>query len=147
MNIFSCLFYFIYLFLFFSEHLDFLWTFQLVMFSYVSSFVHCSFVMFSYVFLICSLQFCTFLSSDIFYRFTTFIIFLNCLFFFPEFNNSNVGIDSNWELLNPHGYRFFLPGSVGLAWTEPSSTINSSNQVIHCIVCIISYFVLLFIYM
>ncbi|XP_075230213.1 cobalamin trafficking protein CblD-like [Lycorma delicatula] len=45
-----------------------------------------------------------------------------------EFNNSNVGIESNWELLNPHGYRFFLPGSVGLAWTEPSSTINSSSQ-------------------
>lgn len=51
------------------------------------------------------------------------------IFIITEFNNSNVGINSNWELLNPHGYRFFLPGSIGLAWTEPSSTINSNSQV------------------
>ncbi|XP_039291428.1 cobalamin trafficking protein CblD-like isoform X2 [Nilaparvata lugens] len=29
-------------------------------------------------------------------------------------------VNSNWELLDPNGYSFFLPGSIGLAWTEPN---------------------------
>lgn len=36
-------------------------------------------------------------------------------------------VNSNWELLDPNGYSFFLPGSIGLAWTEPNH-IDSLSQ-------------------
>lgn len=38
-----------------------------------------------------------------------------------DVTNASIGPSSNWELLAPHGYRFFLPGSVGPGWHDAST--------------------------
>ncbi|XP_016836509.1 methylmalonic aciduria and homocystinuria type D homolog, mitochondrial isoform X2 [Nasonia vitripennis] len=32
------------------------------------------------------------------------------------------GVDPNWELLTPRGFRFYLPGSIGPGWLDASTT-------------------------
>lgn len=36
--------------------------------------------------------------------------------------------NSNWELLTPNGFRFYLPGSVGLAWLDVTTTAQIKTQ-------------------
>ncbi|XP_032678911.1 methylmalonic aciduria and homocystinuria type D homolog, mitochondrial isoform X2 [Odontomachus brunneus] len=36
--------------------------------------------------------------------------------------------NSNWELLTPNGFRFYLPGSVGLAWLDVTTTAQMKTQ-------------------
>lgn len=55
-----------------------------------------------------------------------------------EFDSGCLESPPNWELLNPQGYRFYLPGGVAPAWYDPSSTalpydpylgVSSSSKV------------------
>lgn len=34
------------------------------------------------------------------------------------------GVDPNWELLTPRGFRFYLPGSIGPGWLDSSTTAH-----------------------
>ncbi|XP_014207367.1 methylmalonic aciduria and homocystinuria type D protein, mitochondrial [Copidosoma floridanum] len=39
-----------------------------------------------------------------------------------EVDNHIFGANSNWELLTPHGFRFYLPGGIGPGWLDSSTT-------------------------
>jgi hypothetical protein len=41
-----------------------------------------------------------------------------------------LGTNSNWELLTPRGFRFYLPGSVGPAWLDATTTAQVKTQFI-----------------
>ncbi|XP_076630079.1 cobalamin trafficking protein CblD [Colletes latitarsis] len=41
-----------------------------------------------------------------------------------------LGINSNWELLTPRGFRFYLPGSVGPAWSDVTTTAQVKTQLV-----------------
>lgn len=41
-----------------------------------------------------------------------------------------MGINSNWELLTPRGFRFYLPGSVGPAWLDATTTAQVKTQLV-----------------
>ncbi|XP_014231910.1 methylmalonic aciduria and homocystinuria type D homolog, mitochondrial [Trichogramma pretiosum] len=43
-------------------------------------------------------------------------------------NNAILGIDSNWELLTPRGFRFYLPGSIGPGWLDATTTAQVEVQ-------------------
>ncbi|XP_046678003.1 cobalamin trafficking protein CblD isoform X1 [Homalodisca vitripennis] len=45
-----------------------------------------------------------------------------------EVTNSSLGLNANWELLTPQGFRFFLPGNTGPAWQDVHSSANISSQ-------------------
>lgn len=36
--------------------------------------------------------------------------------------------NTNWELLTPNGFRFYLPGSIGLAWLDVTTTAQMKTQ-------------------
>ncbi|KAJ9594627.1 hypothetical protein L9F63_027390, partial [Diploptera punctata] len=38
--------------------------------------------------------------------------------------NGSIGLNQNWELLGPRGYRFYLPGSIGPAWHDAYTTVH-----------------------
>ncbi|XP_053985708.1 methylmalonic aciduria and homocystinuria type D homolog, mitochondrial isoform X1 [Hylaeus volcanicus] len=40
-----------------------------------------------------------------------------------------LGINSNWELLTPRGFRFYLPGSVGPGWLDATTTVQVRTQL------------------
>lgn len=40
------------------------------------------------------------------------------------------GINPNWELLTPRGFRFYLPGSVGPAWLDATTTAQTKTQFV-----------------
>ncbi|XP_076244838.1 cobalamin trafficking protein CblD [Calliopsis andreniformis] len=41
-----------------------------------------------------------------------------------------LGINSNWELLTPRGFRFYLPGSVGPGWSDVTTTSQVRTQLV-----------------
>ncbi|XP_033314178.1 methylmalonic aciduria and homocystinuria type D homolog, mitochondrial isoform X1 [Bombus bifarius] len=41
-----------------------------------------------------------------------------------------LGINSNWELLTPRGFRFYLPGSIGPGWSDVTTTIQVKTQLV-----------------
>lgn len=41
-----------------------------------------------------------------------------------------MGVNSNWELLTPRGFRFYLPGSVGPAWLDATTTAQVKTQFV-----------------
>ncbi|XP_058802467.1 cobalamin trafficking protein CblD isoform X2 [Phymastichus coffea] len=41
-----------------------------------------------------------------------------------DFDNHVFGVDPNWELLTPRGFRFYLPGSIGPGWLDASTTAH-----------------------
>lgn len=41
-----------------------------------------------------------------------------------------MGVNSNWELLTPRGFRFYLPGTVGPAWVDATTTAQIKTQFI-----------------
>lgn len=41
-----------------------------------------------------------------------------------------LGINSNWELLTPRGFRFYLPGSIGPGWSDVTTTIQVKTQFV-----------------
>lgn len=42
-----------------------------------------------------------------------------------------LGINSNWELLTPRGFRFYLPGSIGPGWSDVTTTIQVKTQLVN----------------
>ncbi|XP_018059256.1 PREDICTED: methylmalonic aciduria and homocystinuria type D homolog, mitochondrial-like isoform X2 [Atta colombica] len=47
-----------------------------------------------------------------------------------DIDNSVLGINSNWELLTPSGFRFYLPGSIGPAWLDTTTTAQVKTQFV-----------------
>ncbi|XP_066594767.1 methylmalonic aciduria and homocystinuria type D homolog, mitochondrial [Prorops nasuta] len=47
-----------------------------------------------------------------------------------DIDNTVFGTNSNWELLTPRGFRFYLPGSIGLGWLDITSTAQMKTQYI-----------------
>ncbi|XP_012223975.1 methylmalonic aciduria and homocystinuria type D homolog, mitochondrial isoform X2 [Linepithema humile] len=47
-----------------------------------------------------------------------------------DIDNSVLGTNLNWELLTPRGFRFYLPGSVGPAWLDATTTAQVKTQFI-----------------
>ena len=41
-----------------------------------------------------------------------------------------LGINSNWELLTPRGFRFYLPGSVGPGWSDVTTTAQVRTHLV-----------------
>lgn len=41
-----------------------------------------------------------------------------------------LGIHSNWELLTPRGFRFYLPGGIGPGWSDVTTTANVKTQLV-----------------
>lgn len=41
-----------------------------------------------------------------------------------------MGVNSNWELLTPNGFRFYLPGKVGPAWLDATTTAQVKTQFV-----------------
>ena len=39
-----------------------------------------------------------------------------------DIENSIFGVNPNWELLTPAGFRFYLPGSIGPGWLDSATT-------------------------
>ncbi|XP_020280767.1 methylmalonic aciduria and homocystinuria type D homolog, mitochondrial-like isoform X2 [Pseudomyrmex gracilis] len=44
--------------------------------------------------------------------------------------DNSVLSNSNWELLTPRGFRFYLPGRVGLAWLDAATTAQVKTQFV-----------------
>lgn len=49
---------------------------------------------------------------------------------FPDVDGAVLGINSNWELLTPRGFRFYLPGSIGPGWSDVTTTIQVRTQLV-----------------
>lgn len=47
-----------------------------------------------------------------------------------DIDNSVLGVNSNWELLTPRGFRFYLPGSIGPAWLDATTTAQVKTQFV-----------------
>lgn len=47
-----------------------------------------------------------------------------------DLDNSVLGTNSNWELLTPRGFRFYLPGSIGPAWLDATTTAQVKTQFV-----------------
>lgn len=41
-----------------------------------------------------------------------------------------LGINSNWELLTPRGFRFYLPGGIGPGWSDVTTTVHTNTHLI-----------------
>ncbi|XP_017883353.1 methylmalonic aciduria and homocystinuria type D homolog, mitochondrial [Ceratina calcarata] len=41
-----------------------------------------------------------------------------------------LGINSNWELLTPRGFRFYLPGGIGPGWSDVTTTVQVRAQLV-----------------
>lgn len=48
---------------------------------------------------------------------------------FVEVANASLGVNPNWELLAPQGFRFYLPGNSGPAWQDAYSSANIASEV------------------
>lgn len=46
-----------------------------------------------------------------------------------EVANANIGVNPNWELLTPQGFRFYLPGNSGPAWQDVHTSANINSPV------------------
>ncbi|XP_076751380.1 methylmalonic aciduria and homocystinuria type D homolog, mitochondrial isoform X2 [Xylocopa sonorina] len=47
-----------------------------------------------------------------------------------DMDGAVLGIDSNWELLTPRGFRFYLPGSIGPGWSDVTTTLQVRSQLL-----------------
>ncbi|XP_026831172.1 methylmalonic aciduria and homocystinuria type D homolog, mitochondrial isoform X2 [Ooceraea biroi] len=47
-----------------------------------------------------------------------------------DIDSSVLGTNSNWELLTPRGFRFYLPGSVGPAWLDATTTAQVKTHFV-----------------
>lgn len=47
-----------------------------------------------------------------------------------EVDNTVFGTDTNWELLTPRGFRFYLPGSIGPGWLDITTTAQATPQYV-----------------
>ncbi|XP_006624013.1 methylmalonic aciduria and homocystinuria type D homolog, mitochondrial isoform X1 [Apis dorsata] len=47
-----------------------------------------------------------------------------------DVDGAMLGINSNWELLTPRGFRFYLPGSIGPGWSDVTTTIQVRTQLV-----------------
>lgn len=56
-------------------------------------------------------------------------IFAFCLLIL-DMDGSVLGMNSNWELLTPRGFRFYLPGSVGPGWSDVTTTVQVRTQML-----------------
>ncbi|XP_054287203.1 cobalamin trafficking protein CblD-like isoform X2 [Macrosteles quadrilineatus] len=45
-----------------------------------------------------------------------------------EVANTSLGVNPNWELLTPQGFRFYLPGNTGPAWQDVHSSANVASH-------------------
>lgn len=45
-----------------------------------------------------------------------------------ELTNSSLRVNPNWELFAPQGFRFYLPGNIGPAWQDATSTAHITNS-------------------
>lgn len=54
-------------------------------------------------------------------------IFMNS---FVDVDGAVLGINSNWELLTPRGFRFYLPGSIGPGWSDVTTTVQVRTQLL-----------------
>lgn len=50
---------------------------------------------------------------------------------FPDVDGAVLGINSNWELLTPRGFRFYLPGSIGPGWSDVTTTIQVRTELVN----------------
>ncbi|KOC68048.1 Methylmalonic aciduria and homocystinuria type D-like protein, mitochondrial [Habropoda laboriosa] len=41
-----------------------------------------------------------------------------------------LGINSNWELLTPRGFRFYLPGKIGPGWSDVTTTAQVRTHLV-----------------
>ncbi|XP_031839306.2 cobalamin trafficking protein CblD [Nomia melanderi] len=48
-----------------------------------------------------------------------------------DMDGSVLGMNSNWELLTPRGFRFYLPGSVGPGWSDVTTTAQVRTQMLN----------------
>jgi len=46
-----------------------------------------------------------------------------------EVANASLGVNPNWELLAPQGFRFYLPGNTGPAWQDQNTTANIASSM------------------
>ncbi|XP_029038111.1 methylmalonic aciduria and homocystinuria type D homolog, mitochondrial [Osmia bicornis bicornis] len=42
-----------------------------------------------------------------------------------------LGINSNWELLTPRGFRFYMPGGIGPAWSDVTTTVHVKTELVN----------------
>ncbi|XP_015435447.1 PREDICTED: methylmalonic aciduria and homocystinuria type D homolog, mitochondrial [Dufourea novaeangliae] len=47
-----------------------------------------------------------------------------------DMDGAVLGINSNWELLTPNGFRFYLPGSVGPGWSDVTTTAQRRSHLL-----------------
>ncbi|XP_076657843.1 methylmalonic aciduria and homocystinuria type D homolog, mitochondrial [Halictus rubicundus] len=47
-----------------------------------------------------------------------------------DMDGAVLGINSNWELLTPRGFRFYLPGQVGPGWSDVTTTAQVRTQLL-----------------
>ncbi|CAL7946701.1 unnamed protein product [Xylocopa violacea] len=47
-----------------------------------------------------------------------------------DMDGAVLGINSNWELLTPRGFRFYLPGSIGPGWSDVTTTVQVRSQLL-----------------
>jgi len=45
-----------------------------------------------------------------------------------ELTSASLGVNPNWELLTPQGFRFYLPGNTGPAWQDVHSSVNVASH-------------------
>lgn len=48
-----------------------------------------------------------------------------------DMDGAVLGINSNWELLTPRGFRFYLPGRVGPGWSDATTTAQVRTQILN----------------
>ncbi|XP_033328595.2 cobalamin trafficking protein CblD isoform X1 [Megalopta genalis] len=47
-----------------------------------------------------------------------------------DMDETVLDVNSNWELLTPRGFRFYLPGSVGPGWSDVTTTAQVRTQLL-----------------
>ncbi|XP_043286835.1 methylmalonic aciduria and homocystinuria type D homolog, mitochondrial-like [Venturia canescens] len=45
-----------------------------------------------------------------------------------DLDNTEFGVNPNWELLAPRGFRFYMPGSVGPGWLDATTTAQVESR-------------------
>ncbi|CAK9805544.1 Cobalamin trafficking protein CblD [Anthophora quadrimaculata] len=48
-----------------------------------------------------------------------------------DLDGAMLSINSNWELLTPRGFRFYLPGSIGPGWLDATTTAQVRTHLVH----------------
>lgn len=48
-----------------------------------------------------------------------------------DVDGAMLGINSNWELLTPRGFRFYMPGGIGPGWSDVTTTVQVRSQLVN----------------